>query len=148
MTPPLEQEKAHPRDETITGLQLDDAYRPPETSPWADRPAIAQAPDLLWRWEKLRVAYNAVLLAESLFFLAVYSAMGMIRNPGTLILIALAVSGLGANVCFCAGPVVDGYCHRFGFGSRWTSLVIFVLGTLLSMALTLGMIDTICMSRD
>ncbi len=87
---------------------------------------------LLSRWECLRLSYNRVLASEVLV-LCVLIRSELLEDRrfwGYLIL-----RGIAANLCFCAGPVADGYAHRLGFGSRVTTTVIFRVGTGLAVLL-------------
>lgn len=85
---------------------------------------------VFWRWEKYRLAYNAILLAETLLALTTRRALTNWR-----FLDALAGLAIIANVCFCAGPVLHGYLWRLGLRGRWVGLAILIAGTLLAMLL-------------
>ena len=95
-------------------------------------------PDLGLRWEKRRITFNVILLAETILILSPF----LLRRPPDLhlelLLFRLVLLCLVANVCFCAGPVADGYLHRMGLGSDGVSLILFTFGTLFAMALALG----------
>lgn len=56
---------------------------------------------ILLRWEKLRIAYNLILLIEALLLLWEYFAVA-IANWRFIVLFAFA-----ANVCYCAGPLIE-----------------------------------------
>ena len=45
-----------------------------------------------------------------------------------------------ANLCFCAGPVVDGYLSWLGLRHRAITWLLFLLGTALSMLLGVGLL--------
>lgn len=103
---------------------------PLETSP--DDPRLAELGRLFVRWEKLRLIYNGILAAVVLLCLPVVYLEGAMN---VLFLGELAVACLGANVCYLAGPAVDGYLTWFGLRHHGITLILFVSGTLLSMAL-------------
>ena len=107
---------------------LDDGDREP---PWRDlaKPAAQDDPGAMAvfvAWEKLRLVYNMILAAESMLL------MGL----GTLFWLPILLQGaLLANVCFCAGPVAEGYLCLLGANrtaARWT---VFILGILASVVL-------------
>ena len=86
-------------------------------------------------WEKLRLAYNLILACVTVLaigFCMIYSPVSI----DTLGLIGTVVVGaLFANPCFCLGPLIDGYLSWFGWRSTFSTGVIFLLGTLLSIVL-------------
>jgi hypothetical protein len=93
--------------------------------------------DLLARWERLRVLYNAALTAEVLIFLAADGAWTLRQGRFWSFLIFSCVM---ANVCFCVGPVVDGYIHRLGSRGSGSTWVLFSLGVGFSMVLAFIML--------
>lgn len=92
---------------------------------------------LLLRWEKLRVVYNVVLAAVVLAFWAGGRGSGL-GDPAFLR--HLARCCLGANLCFCAGPVVNAYAHWLGLRHVAVTVALFVLGTTLSVLVAAGSI--------
>ena len=108
----------------------DDPFAPPDA-------AIGAAPGVpedffaaFWRWEKYRLIYNGVLAAETLLALGLRRALPDLTTLGTLAFYAIL-----ANVCFCAGPVLNGYFWRFGYRGRWVGLVILAIGTLFAVGM-------------
>jgi hypothetical protein len=83
---------------------------------------------LFFRWEKLRLLYNAILGVESIVSLVAYPPP---QPPAEVVFWLVILAGL-ANLCFCLGPVLDGYAHWIGLRSRVTSMVIFTVGTVFS----------------
>jgi hypothetical protein len=82
-------------------------------------------------WEQLRLVYNGVLAAPTflvLLWLNDWFDPHLWWHVGG--------GAILANLCFCAGPVAEGYLSWAGFGGRWTRWVLFVLGTLFALALT------------
>lgn len=98
--------------------------------------ATASTPDtaraVFIAWERLRVVYNAIL---AVLVLAVVRAdWGDPEFPWEL-----ARAAFLANLCFCAGPVAEGYL-AVGLGAnrqvaRW---LMFIPGLLLACGLTVA----------
>jgi hypothetical protein len=84
------------------------------------------------RWEKLRLFYNAILLIETFLILMSFSPKARLLSS---IFPCLGLAFL-ANVCFCLGPVLDGYARWIGLRHGIVTGLIFVLGTLLAILLT------------
>ncbi|MEJ7640335.1 MAG: hypothetical protein WKF75_20805 [Singulisphaera sp.] len=92
---------------------------------------------LLLRWEKLRVVYNVILAAVVLAIWAGGRGSGL----GDLAFLRhLARCCLGANLCFCIGPVVNFYAHWLGLRHGAVTVVLFVAGTGLSVLVAAGSI--------
>ncbi len=85
---------------------------------------------LLWAWERRRWAYNAILVVW-VGLLVLLMRRDLVFDAGfCAFLIAEAVL---ANVCFCAGPVADGYLHRMGLVAPGSSRLLFAGGLLISL---------------
>ena len=80
-------------------------------------------------WERLRLVYNAVLV----MIVIVFSAAEL---PNREFLRFLARAAVGANLCLCLGPVVEGYAALLGADRRIARWVVFVPGLLLACLLT------------
>lgn len=82
-------------------------------------------------WEFLRVIYNGILVLVVL-----------VREASSLNdweLWEYLVQGLiGANLCFCVGPVVEGYVALLGAPRRIVRWFIFVPGMLLACLISLA----------
>jgi hypothetical protein len=96
-------------------------------------PDLEQAPEesarsVFLAWEKLRLVYNAVLVV---FVLLIPRPFFDVLES----LIFLAEGAFIANLCYCAGPVAEGYLALLGADRSRVRLVLFVLGTLLACAL-------------
>ncbi len=83
---------------------------------------------LMVTWEKLRLLYNLIGLAPTLFIAVVA------QSP----IVELAACVFVANLCFCLGPLIDGYLTWFGVRQRAVTIILFVLGTMLMLLLALG----------
>jgi hypothetical protein len=80
-------------------------------------------------WEKYRLLYNAILAAETCLL-----ASGEFGN--IWFWVALIEGVVVANVCYCVGPVAEGYLSLLGANRKATRIVLFVSGTLLATLLT------------
>lgn len=85
-------------------------------------------------WEKLRVLYNAILGLVTVVTLLVVPPRS--RSLSDLFL-SLAFFCFAANVCFCLGPVIDGYARLLGMRHNAVTVVIFSLGTGFAVLLAL-----------
>lgn len=84
-------------------------------------------------WERLRVVFNGWL---TMWCLLVTSVSGAWIEPRLWL---LAIEGaIVANVCFCAGPVAEGYASLLGLRGRWVRLFLFIGGTALASVLALA----------
>jgi hypothetical protein len=74
-------------------------------------------------WERLRLAYNAILIGV---VLAATHFVGVGEYP----LWGLYVIGdaFVANICFCAGPVAEGYLCWFGLDRHRARWMVFLVG--------------------
>jgi hypothetical protein len=84
------------------------------------------APDpyhVVRQWERLRLAYNAVLVPWTMFLIAALPGGGT-GNPADVF-----VGAVLANVCFCLGPVAEMYLVRLGANARAARRWLFALGT-------------------
>lgn len=121
---------------------LDNPFAPPEATVAPARPDDAQADffALFVLWERYRLIYNAILALETLLGLAFVPW----RSP--IMLLSVLVEGaIAANVCFCAGLVLNGYAWWLGFRGRIIGVVICGVGTLLAMGLAWAALLTLSM---
>src|SRR5262245_54254540 len=91
---------------------------------------VSEDVGLLAFWERLRIVFNAILGCEVLALTLLARADYWTQRGFIRYLVARAII---ANICFCAGPVADGYLRRFGFRGRGPTMLLFGIGTLLSM---------------
>jgi hypothetical protein len=79
-------------------------------------------------WEKIRIVYNLILVFLVTFvFIERFSDRGFLRY--------LVECAIAANLCFCAGPVAEGYLNLLGVQRRLARLWLAILGFALSSAL-------------
>jgi hypothetical protein len=83
---------------------------------------------LFWKWERLRIVYNAVLFGV---VLAVGFRWLVSGNEGFYV--RCVVGAFFANVCYCTGFPLVIYAQRLGIDGRGILLILFTLGLLLSM---------------
>jgi hypothetical protein len=83
------------------------------------------------RWEKLRLPYNAVLLAAALVLFG--EPRQLVRDPW--ILVVFAFGAVAANVLYLLGPVAESYLHWLGLRGLGVTAVIFAVGCLVSLPL-------------
>ena len=130
-----------PRHSTIT----DNPYSSPRTAPTTDmesaaargnRPLSTIAREVFLSWEKLRIAYVAVLALITVLAVGPYGF-------GHRRLLRLIVEGaVAANVAYFAGPALETYIRWLGYDRTWPRWVMFVGGTLFSIVLTVAVLAT------
>lgn len=79
-------------------------------------------------WERLRLLFNAALAA-------VVFAFARADLTERDFLVNLARAFIGANLCFCLGPVVEGYLALLGFDRRVARWMVFIPGLLIGCML-------------
>jgi len=111
-----------------------------DTSARADRviesPNSDSAQSVFLAWEKLRLAYNVILLGVVLLLCSSLFGWSAFQNPSFWEYLVEGV--LGANLCFCIGPWLEGWLAIAGANRRVVRWVIFVPGILLACLLTGG----------
>jgi hypothetical protein len=85
---------------------------------------------IFYKWEKLRLLYNFIL-AVILLLSHGLSLKWQFFHP--IWLSIWLAGGIGANLCFFIGPLVESYLTWLGFRSRWVTGLIFVIGVFLSL---------------
>ncbi len=78
-------------------------------------------------WEKLRLIYNGIGLFPTLILV-----FGAATSP-----VEIAGCAFVANVCYCLGPVLEGYLVWFGVRSRVATAILFLLGTMVMLVLAI-----------
>ena len=110
------------------------ATLPGTLSRWTE---IGQAFD---EWERLRVAFYGVIgIVAFVTLLAIEPSM--LVRPDSLS--EMAMGAVAANICFFAGHLVDCYATWLFGRLRWIRPVVFGLGTLGSVLLTIGAVIAI-----
>ena len=113
----------------------------PFRSPVTDREALAHSPmDLrpqevgkaFLHFEKLRIAYNGLLLAAVVFQLLVWQDwLDSLVETGTKLVMGCVM----ANVCYSTGTMICAYLAYLGIRHKVVHYGIFLLGTAVSIPL-------------
>ena len=99
-------------------------------------PPGESAKEVFVAWEKLRIIYNSVLAVISLTAAHAWLAFLSIED-----LLGLLFQGaIGANVCFCLGPVIEGYLSLIGINRGKARIGLFVLGTMIASLLAISVL--------
>ncbi len=97
--------------------------------------AEASARSVFVAWEILRLWFNAIMSA-----IVVYVGWGHLGLPDFWFFVAL--NAVAANVCFCVGPVAEGYLDLMIDDRQISRALVFFHGLLLAGVLTWGMVLT------
>ncbi|MEW4570823.1 hypothetical protein AB1L88_23400 [Tautonia sp. JC769] len=94
-------------------------------------------PDLAFmaRWERWRVLYNLVLVVEVMGIVIGMDRWQWMTEAEFCELLVLGA--LGANLCFCAGPVVEAYLRWLGVKGEMLGPLLFGLGMIVATVGTL-----------
>jgi hypothetical protein len=93
-------------------------------------------------WEKLRIWYNAVLAVVALLGLVVIDASLLLDMQAMKTMVFAAIA---ANVCFCVGPLVEGYVTWFFGKLPGLRAVIFAIGIIGAVMLTIWVVANVGM---
>lgn len=105
-----------------------------DESPWSDRVDFTA---IIRRWEKLRLIYNATLvLLVLLLVVIVFPA----RLTNVVFWFEVVVGAVIANLCYLAGPTIEGYARYFGLWANFMTWLLFLAGTGLAAILAIGSI--------
>ena len=96
-------------------------------------PAEDRELPILRAWERRRLTYNIVLTSVVVAVVLLAHRDLLFDRPFGRFLLARAFL---ANLCFCTGPVVDGYLHRVGLDGEASGQILFGLGLLVSVPAT------------
>ncbi len=105
---------------------------PAAKSRW-QRERLAAIGEVGVTWEQLRVWYNVMLAC-------VASIAVLVIEPRLLLharsLESLVAGAIGANLCYFAGPIIEGYLTWWWRPVRWFRIPAFIAGTLFACLLT------------
>ena len=102
---------------------------PPIAADFDDAPGWAAVRETFLAWERLRVAYVAVL-AGLCSLLALACGPGTYADP--LFWVNCGIGAVGANLAFFAGPLAENYLGWLGVPRRPVRFVAFAAGLLFS----------------
>lgn len=112
-------------------------YAPPSApGPWtkpaesSDNSLLALAKRVFFAWEKLRVVYVALLVAETV------ALIGPLLLFDQRIFFMVVEGAIVVNLFFFAGPVVETSIRWLGYERQWPRWAMFVSGTCLTMVAT------------
>lgn len=122
---------------------MDNPYAPPAeaTAPGLMAPSEVQDRSLqtlaratFLAWEKLRIAYNAVLIVVTVPALAATQQLDLGGLGVTL------RGAIVANLLYFAGPTIETYVRWLGYDRTWPRWLLFLGGTALASLLAVGAI--------
>ncbi len=87
-------------------------------------------------WEKLRIAYVALLAMLTVILIGL---SGSLNRP---ILVLIVKGAFFANIAFFAGPTIETYVKWLGYDRAWPRWFMFVGGTVLSIVLAVAVLAT------
>ena len=96
----------------------------------------AIAKSVFLAWEKLRIAYIAILAAITLLMI------GATGSLSRLAVLGIVVAAIGANILYLAGPIVETYIRWLGYQRPWPRWFLFICGTLLSVVIAVVFLAT------
>jgi hypothetical protein len=95
----------------------------------------AFAKPIFLKWEKLRILYNAILLATLLASHLPQMSVDVFFQP--LMLVIWLIGAVLANLCFFLGPAMETYIAWLGVRSIWVTAILFLVGVVISIPLVL-----------
>jgi hypothetical protein len=115
----------------------ENVYAAPGTPARRDASDPGREPDLAFmaRWERWRVLYNLVLVVEVVGIVVGFDGWGWVTEVEFWEL--LVFGALGANLCLCAGPVVEAYLRWLGVKGEMLGPMVFGLGVIVAAVGTL-----------
>src|ERR1700677_2517035 len=88
------------------------------------------ADDAFLAWEKMRLAYNVILVGVVLMNCACFSRWSLFQNLSCWWYLACCV--VAANVCFCVGPWIEGWLSIAGADRHLVRWLLFLPGVILA----------------
>jgi hypothetical protein len=104
----------------------------PPANDYVDVPNKNNFGTIIRRWERLRILYCAVLIVQTLAQ-AILITPSLVAWPGFWL--AVLFGAFVANLCFFIGPALEVYGTYFGFWKQGFTIVLFVLGLMLTSLL-------------
>ena len=109
----------------------------PDATKGDDFSRVVDFRQLLIKWEKYRLVYNAALIATTLLgvFFSSEDSIGLGLFP------VVIFGAIFANVMFMLGPSVDGYLQVAGLRHSGFGLFIFGCGTLFAVLMAASVVN-------
>ncbi|WP_182865674.1 hypothetical protein [Stieleria mannarensis] len=112
-------------------------YTAPTASPSSTTTDSVDFAPIIRRWERLRLYYNAILVpAVLLLTLVGFPHHASARGYWEM----LVVGGVFANLCFLAGPTIEGYGTYFRLWNSAMTMLLFLAGLGFTALLAIGSI--------
>lgn len=93
------------------------------------------AKPIFLKWERLRIIYNGILFVT--LALVLFKANGaflqIAKNP--IYFLVYLMYGVGANICYFAGPTAETYMEWLGINKNYVTIVMFTIGVSISIPL-------------
>jgi hypothetical protein len=89
-------------------------------------------------WELLRIVYNAALLLIVLLAGGVLAPRGAFDDRAFWVF--LVKCAIGANLCYCLGPIGEGYLVLVGVRRGLARTILFLVGLIASGVLAIGLL--------
>lgn len=94
-----------------------------------DQPLSMLAKRIFLDWEKLRLAYIAIL------GLVTIVAIFLRQTISSRLVVDVVMGAVLANACFFAGPIVETYIRWLGYQAAWPRWAMFAIGTIFACGL-------------
>ena len=111
--PPTEPTPSDPRMESIAFPTEEPSFR-----------------EAFFAWDKLRLIYNGVL---AVVVLCILTQVNFDARVAVKIASSVVIGGLEANLCFCVGPIAEGYLCWLRLPHQTTRWVLFLWGCIISI---------------
>jgi hypothetical protein len=97
--------------------------------------------EVFFAWEKLRLLYNSMLIV---------AVLGTALKAGYSMLVGIffVEPAIYANLCFCAGPVAEGYLTWLGLPRRPCRWIIFWVGFFITLTFAIIYTPIFCALLD
>jgi hypothetical protein len=90
-------------------------------------------------WELLRLAYNAALLMVVVLVGRMIVSRDDFADPAFWRYVAKCA--IGANLCYCLGPIAEGYLAALGVRRPVVRLLLFSVGLIVSVVLAVALLS-------
>jgi hypothetical protein len=99
------------------------------------RKDVPDAMQIFFAWEKLRLLFNAILTVVTV-------AIILWEGASVLVLVLLIGEAVVINLCFCAGPVGEGYLAWIGLNRTFVRWSLFAVGTIVTGTVIVGLLPS------